>query len=163
MSAIVPFEVTGANQAAVQVTNGGSASVSRTFPVSATAPGIFTQDSSGSGQAVVLNQDFSVNSTANPAAQGSVIVVYATGGGQTDPPETTGGTTEGVAQVAASVSATIGGRPARMLFAGQASGEVAGVMQVNLQVPNGVTGDVPVALTVGGATTQTTATVAVQY
>jgi uncharacterized protein (TIGR03437 family) len=38
----------------------------------------------------------------------------------------------------------IGGRPAQVLFAGQASGEVAGVMQVNLQVPYGVTGDVPV-------------------
>ena len=162
MSAIVPFEVTGANQAAVQVTNGGSPSVSRTFPVSATAPGIFTQDSSGSGQAVVLNQDFSVNSPANPAAQGSVIVVYATGGGQMDPPETTGGTTAGVAHVTASVSATIGGQQAQVLFAGQASGEVAGVMQVNLQVPKGVTGDVPVVLTVGDATSQTTATAAVQ-
>jgi uncharacterized protein (TIGR03437 family) len=162
MSAIVPFEVTGANQAAVQVTNGGSPSVSLTFPVSATAPGIFTQDSSGSGQAVVLNQDFSVNSPANPAAQGSVIVVYATGGGQTDPPETTGGTTAGVAHMTASVSATIGGQQAQVLFAGQASGEVAGVMQVNLQVPKGVTGDVLVVLTVGDATSQTTATAAVQ-
>ena len=162
MTAIVPFEVTGANQATVQVTNGGSLSVSRTFPVSATAPGIFAQDSSGSGQAVVLNQDFSVNSPANPAAQGSVIVVYATGGGQTDPPETTGRATAGVAQVTVSVSATIGVQQAQVLFAGQASGEVAGVMQVNLQVPKGVTGDVPVVLTVGDATSQTTATVAIQ-
>jgi uncharacterized protein (TIGR03437 family) len=162
MSAIVPFEVTGANQAAVQVTTGGSPSVSRTFPVSATAPGIFTQDSSGSGQAAVLNQDFSLNSPANPAAQGSVVVVYATGGGPTDPPETTGATTAGVAQVTASVSATIGGQQAQVLFAGQASGEVAGVMQVNLRVPKGVTGDVPVVLTVGDATSQTTANAAIQ-
>jgi hypothetical protein len=33
---------------------------------------------------------------------------------------------------------------------------------VNLQIPNGVTGDVPVVLKLGDATTQTTATVAVQ-
>jgi len=162
MAAIVPFEIAGANQTAVQVTSGGSFSVVRTFPVSATAPGIFTLDSSGSGQAAVLNQDFSVNSEANPAAQGSVIVVYATGGGQTNPPDTTGSTAQGAAQVTASVSATIGGQPAQVLYAGHAGGEVAGVMQVNLQVPNGVTGDVPVALTVGGVTSQTTATVAIQ-
>jgi len=49
-----------------------------------------------------------------------------------------------------------------VLYAGHAGGEVAGVMQVNLQVPNGVTGDVPVALTVGGVTSQATATVAIQ-
>ena len=162
MAAIVPFEIAGMTQTTVRVANGGSLSAAGTFPVSASAPGIFTLDSSGSGQAAALNEDFSVNSEANPAAEGSVIVLYATGGGQTNPPVGTGSTAQGPAQVPASVSATIGGQPAQVLYAGQAPDEVAGVMQVNLQVPNGVSGVVPVALTVGDVTSQTTAMVAVQ-
>jgi uncharacterized protein (TIGR03437 family) len=146
----------------MQVSYDGTPSVIHTFNVAATAPGIFTVDSSGNGQAAALNQDSSLNSDANPAAQGSVIALYATGGGQTDPPDSTGGTAQGLAQVTVPVSATIGGRPAPVLYAGHAPGEVAGVMQVNLQVPNGVTGDVPVVLTVGNAVSQTTATIAVQ-
>jgi uncharacterized protein (TIGR03437 family) len=159
---VVPFEVGAANQTDMQVSYDGTPSVIRTFNVAATAPGIFTDDSSGNGQAAALNQDASLNSDANPAAQGSVIALYATGGGQTDPPDSTGSTAQGIAQVTVPVSATIGGKPAPVLYAGHAPGEVAGVMQVNLQVPNGVTGDVPVVLTVGNAVSQTTATIAVQ-
>jgi uncharacterized protein (TIGR03437 family) len=162
MAAIVPYEIAAANQADVQVSHDGTTSVVETFQVAATSPGIFTADSSGSGQAAILNQDFSPNSAANPAAPGSIIVVYATGGGQTNPPDATGGTALGAARVTASVSATIGGQPAQVLYAGRAPGEVAGMMQVNLQVPDSVTGNVPVVLKVGDAGSQTTATVAVQ-
>jgi uncharacterized protein (TIGR03437 family) len=161
MAAIVPYEVSATNQVDVQISYNGTPSVVQTFNVAASAPGIFTDDSSGNGQAAILNQDYSVNSDANPASQGDVISVYATGGGQTDPPDSTGTTTQGVAQVTVPVSATIGGQPAQVLYAGHAPGEVAGVLQVNLQIPNGVTGDVPVVLKLGDATTQTTATVAV--
>jgi uncharacterized protein (TIGR03437 family) len=162
IAAIVPFEVAGANQNSVQVSYDGSLSPAESFDLETTAPGIFTSDSSGSGQADVLNADYSVNSEANPTAAGSVVMVYATGGGQTTPPDSTGSTVESPTQVAASVSATIGGQPAPVIYAGQAPGEVAGVMQVNLQVPNGVSGSVPVVLTIGGVSSQATATIAVQ-
>jgi uncharacterized protein (TIGR03437 family) len=162
IAAIVPFEVAGANQTSVQVTYDGSLSAAEVFDLAATAPGIFTSDSSGTGQADALNEDYSVNSDENPAAQGSVVMVYATGGGQTTPPDLTGSTVESPAQLAASVSATIGGQPAPVIYAGQPPGEVAGMMQVNLQVPTGVTGTVPVVLTIGGVASQTAATVAVQ-
>jgi len=162
IAAIVPFEVAGANQNSVQVSYNGSVSPAESFDPAATAPGIFTSDASGSGQADVLNQDYSLNSQENPAAAGSVVMVYATGGGQTTPPDSTGSTEAGPAQVAAAVSATIGGLPAQVSYAGQAPGEVAGVMQVNLQVPNGVSGSLPLVLTVGGVSSQATATIAVR-
>jgi uncharacterized protein (TIGR03437 family) len=161
LAAIVPFEVSAANQADVQVSADGTASSIQTFNVAPAAPGIFTDDASGKGQAAVFNQDHSVNSDANPAPAGSVISVYATGGGQTDPPDSTGATAEGIARVPGPVTATIGGQTAQVLYAGHAPGEVAGMLQVNLQVPGGVTGDVPVVLWVGDAESQTTATVAV--
>ena len=38
----------------------------------------------------LLNQDNSVNSASNPAGVGTVIQIFATGGGQTMPPSVTG-------------------------------------------------------------------------
>jgi uncharacterized protein (TIGR03437 family) len=53
------------------------------------------------------------------------------------------------------VTATVGGLPAVVQYAGGVYGDVAGLMQVNVQIPAGVTpgGYVPVVLTVGNAST----------
>jgi len=58
---------------------------------------------------------------------------------------------------------TIGGTPAAVQFAGQAPNTVAGVMQINAQVPSGLQpGDaVPVLVQVGSVSTQAGVTVAV--
>jgi len=162
MAVIVPFEVAATNQADLQVTYDGVPSRLITYNVVPSAPGIFTVNSAGNGQGAILNGDYSVNSDANPAAQGSYISVYATGGGQTNPPDSTGATAQGIAQVTLPVTATIGGQPAQVLYAGHAPDEVAGVLQVNLQVPTGVTGDQPVVITIGGVATQNNATVSIQ-
>jgi uncharacterized protein (TIGR03437 family) len=37
--------------------------------------------SSGSGQGAILNQDWSVNSAALPAARGDILMLFGTGGG----------------------------------------------------------------------------------
>jgi hypothetical protein len=42
---------------------------------------------------------------------------------------------------------TAGGQPAQVLYAGNAGGEVGGVVQINLQLPAGVTGTVSVIVT----------------
>ncbi len=153
VSAIVPFQLPTGAPVSVQVAAGGQTSTAGPFSVAGTAPGIFTDDSSGSGQAAVLNEDYSLNSDLNPAAPGSIVILYGTGGGEFNADS---------GELLASTTATVGGQPATILFAGQAGGEVGGVVQVNLQLPEGVTGDLPVVLTIGGATTQATATVAVQ-
>jgi uncharacterized protein (TIGR03437 family) len=162
IAVVVPFEIASASQTDVVVSYNGTPSVVQTFPVAPSAPGIFTRDSSGSGEAAILNQDFSLNSEANPATAGSVIAIYATGGGMVDPPDATGALAQGIAQLTSPVTATIGGEPAQVLYAGHAPGEISGVFQVNLLVPDGISGDAPVVLTIGGAMSQTTATVAVQ-
>ncbi|MEO8371234.1 MAG: hypothetical protein ABI806_18765, partial [Candidatus Solibacter sp.] len=53
--------------------------------VAAAAPGILTTNQAGTGQAAVVNQDGSFNSTANPAPIGSTISIYGTGQGQVSP------------------------------------------------------------------------------
>jgi uncharacterized protein (TIGR03437 family) len=62
------------------------------------------------------------------------------------------------------VSVTIGGRDAKVVYAGAAPGLVAGLMQVNVQIPMDVTpGDaVPVQLTVGRTTSSGVVTLAIR-
>jgi uncharacterized protein (TIGR03437 family) len=43
------------------------------------APAIYTQDGSGTGLGLIFNEDGSLNSTSNPAAQGSVVSIAANG------------------------------------------------------------------------------------
>jgi uncharacterized protein (TIGR03437 family) len=47
-------------------------------------------------------------------------------------------------------------------YAGGAQGIIAGVMQVNVVVPRGLSGNVPVVVTVGANTSQTGVTIAVK-
>src|SRR5260221_11504376 len=51
----------------------------------ATTPALFTADSSGVGQALIINEDGSANSTTNPAPRGSYVTAFLTGEGQIDP------------------------------------------------------------------------------
>ena len=51
------------------------------FNIDAVSPGLFTADSTGSGQLAALNQDGSANNAANPAKAGSYVTLYGTGQG----------------------------------------------------------------------------------
>jgi len=169
VAAIVPYELAGATTANVTVSYQGQ--VSAPFPVTVTSsvPGIFTANASGTGQAVALNQDYTVNSASNPIGAGGIVILYATGEGQTAP-----GGVDGLPAVAPypapllQVSVTIGNVPAQVKYAGGAPGLVAGVMQVNVVVPLFLspttapsTQQMPVTLTVGNATSPSGVTIAV--
>src|SRR5262249_30496384 len=86
VNAVIPDEVAGKNPSLVQVEFRGKLSAPMNVPLTDSSPGLFTLDSSGKGQGLILNDDATLNSAANPALKGSVVVLYATGGGQTDPP-----------------------------------------------------------------------------
>lgn len=101
------------------------------------SPGLFAGDGSGAGQALAIHQgDGSRNSPENPAPKGSIIVLYATGLGQTAPSGIDGRiAAEGILpQVRAPVSVLIGNRAAEVLFAGGAPRMVAGISQVKARV-----------------------------
>jgi uncharacterized protein (TIGR03437 family) len=134
--------------------------------VTATAPGIFTLNASGTGPGAILNAiDDSVNSASNSVARGDYVSIYATGGGQTNPPGVDGllGSAPYPLPLA-QVTATIGGLPCFVQYAGAAPGYVAGVLQINAQVPAGVTPgpSVPVQVKIGETTSQAGVTVAVR-
>jgi uncharacterized protein (TIGR03437 family) len=157
VSAIVPYGVNGLQTADVAVIYQGNQSLVNTVPVAATAPGLFTANASGSGAAVAVNLDGTLNGSTNPVRVGGFVILYATGEGITTPSGVDGKLATGPTypQPVQTVTATVGGVPASVNYAGAAPGFVAGVMQVNLQIPSGVRpGAVNVQLTIGTATSQ---------
>jgi uncharacterized protein (TIGR03437 family) len=162
LNAQVPYGVAGRRQVMVQVEYQGALSNPILLDVAEAAPGLFTI-SGGVGPGAILNSDSSLNSASRPAVRGSEIVLYATGGGLTNPAAVDG-------QLAGSPSPSpilpvvvrIGGIRAELRFSGLAPG-FAGLLQVNVIVPtNAPTGStVPLELSVGGTSAQIGVTVAV--
>ena len=162
VGAVVPYAV-GGGPVQVVAQNAGAASAPVAVASAATAPGLFTADGSGLGQAAAVNQDGTRNGAAAPAAAGSVLSLYATGEGQTVPLGVDGKLGAApLPQPVAPVTVKIGGVAAEVRFAGGAAGQIAGVLQVNVVVPAGLAGAVPVVLTVGGVPSQAGVTVAVR-
>jgi uncharacterized protein (TIGR03437 family) len=135
---IVPYEVAAHSSATVRVVTYGQASRVWTLPVAPAAPAIFTLTASGVGPGAVLNQDNTVNSPTNPAPVGTIIQIYATGGGQSNPPAETGSVTPGSGGGGNQlpIKAFFAGDEAAVVFAGPAPTLASGVLQVNAVVPN---------------------------
>jgi uncharacterized protein (TIGR03437 family) len=146
-TAIVPAEVNGKLTVEVKVNYNDSTVGVVTVPVAGAWPALFTASATGTGQASALNQDDSINSASNPAAPGSVVQLFGTGGGALD---------------TAIIRVTIGGQPAEVLYAGPAPGLISAVFQVNARIPSTVTGAVPVIVQVGPSASAPTATIAVR-
>jgi uncharacterized protein (TIGR03437 family) len=126
---------------------------------------------SGTGPGAILNQDNTLNTQANPAAAGSVIQIYMTGEGLTTPtqpdgtltPVNTSGAGPLTPAPQGAVTVSIGGQQAKVYFAGEAPGDVAGILQVNAGVPaTASSGANSIAVQVGTHTSQSGVTVWVQ-
>jgi uncharacterized protein (TIGR03437 family) len=124
------------------------------------APGLFSTNGQGTGQAATVIANTAtlvapVGTTADsrPAKPGEFLSIYCTGLGATNPPPVLGSATPISPLSTTSVTpvVTIGGVNARVIFSGLAPGFV-GLNQVNVEVPDGVApGDaVPLVLTIGG-------------
>jgi uncharacterized protein (TIGR03437 family) len=163
INAIVPYELAGLAQATIQVSYAGSPAPPWSVPVVAAAPSIFTVSGSGVGQASVVNADGSVNTVSNPAVRGTIVQIYATGGGQTTPASSTGVVAAGPENLLVMPVVQIGGVNAQVIYAGAAPGEVDGVVQLNVLIPAPLTpgGALPVVISIGGVNSQTGATIAV--
>jgi len=148
----------------MQIESGSSFSLPIELKVVDAAPGLFTSSGTGRGQAAALNGDLSVNTSANPAARGGIIVLYGTGEGQTDPQGQDGRIiVTDLRRPILPVTATIGGRPAEVAYIGSASTIVSGVFQANVRIPEDIApGTASVELQVGGVATQQGVTIAVR-
>jgi uncharacterized protein (TIGR03437 family) len=164
-SVVAPYGITDRAAVQIEVEHRGMKTAPLRVAVADAAPGIFALDAAGKGQGAILNQDYSVNSAANPALRGSVVMVFATGEGQTDPPGVDGKPAAApLPKPGLPVEVKIGGLDAAVLYAGGAPGMVAGLVQVNVRIPEGAAPgpSVPVVLVVGSASSQQGLTVAVR-
>jgi uncharacterized protein (TIGR03437 family) len=157
VSAIAPYEVAGSAQAQVVVAYQNQTSSAFSVPVAASAPSFFSINGTGAGQIAAVNADGSLNSPDHPVSVGGYVSLYATGEGQTNPGGVDGqlSAQPPYPQPVQAVHVTVGGIPATFTYAGGAPTEVAGLMQVVVQIPAGVKpgGYVPVLLQVGTAST----------
>lgn len=157
-----PYELAGQTTARIVVRNVDTTSTPVTVPVTPAAPGLFAV-SQGRGQAAMLNQDFSVNSASNPARRGSVVQIFLSGQGATNPPAVTGQLPQAPYPAPVlPVTVTIDGRAARTVFVGLAPGLV-GLLQINAVVPDDTTPgpNVSLQVSVGTASSQAGVTLAV--
>ena len=164
INAIVPYAVYGRLTTRMQVESGASFSLPVELKVVDAAPGIFTAGNVGRGPAAALNADSTNNSAVNPVPRGSVIVVYGTGEGQTDPPGQDGRIIlTDLRRPLLPVTAKIGGQAAEVLYAGSASTLVSGTFQANIKVPENIgPGTLPIELQIGGISSQPSVTIEVR-
>jgi uncharacterized protein (TIGR03437 family) len=159
---VVPPTTIPNTSALLQISSGGNLLLAAPLQIADASPALFTVSQTGIGQASVLNQDYSNNGASAPfvpAARGSLITVSGTGFGAANPPGP-----DGLSWLPVGVSATIGGLPAEVTFAGLVPGYTAGLQQINIRIPDEcpVGAAVPIRLQLGGHNTQLGTTIAVE-
>jgi uncharacterized protein (TIGR03437 family) len=164
VDAQVPFGLTPGGTATVQVNSSSGSGGVLTLNTVDAVPGVYTTGFGGLGAVNAINQDGSVNSVLHPAAKGSYLTLYANGLGAVNPALVAGAIPPGnpLSFAAGSVTASIGGLPATVQFAGAAPG-YPGLYQINLVVPPTVlSGTRALSLYVNGEPSQAGATVQIQ-
>ena len=162
VNAQVPYSVAINASAELLVRRQGKSHCRVSITMTDAAPGIFTVQ--GSGQAVALNENGTLNSAEKPVPRGSVITLYATGEGNTIPESREGkSAVEPYPKPVLPVNVRIAGLPAEVLYAGAAPGLI-GLMQVNVRTPSGFapSGVLSVELFVGSASSQPGVTIVVR-
>lgn len=134
INAIVPDSIAGQSTTVMRVMVNSSIALEQGLTVAEISPGLFTLESTGRDQVAALNQSNRVNTPEEPAAKGSVIALFGTGG-----------------KSFTSVSVAIGGTDAMVLYAGDAPEAVKGLWQINAVVPDAVQpGPVSIVVTING-------------
>lgn len=157
INTVVPYGVSGQKAVDVVVTHYSQPSPAFTVPLFDTSPAIFTATQNGTGQGAILNvpvsllSPYTYNSIDNPAPQGSLVEMFATGVGVWNPVAVDGSISLNPTNFSAQpLTLTIGGKPATILYAGTAGYQIFGLLQVTAYVPNGIgTGLQPLVLKIG--------------
>jgi uncharacterized protein (TIGR03437 family) len=137
INTVVPGAVFKRRSAYLQIVTPAGIIDGPTLVVRIAEPYIF--QNSQTGLTAALNQDGSLNTRENPAKPGSIVTIFATGGetsqwldGQLVPPQSVRGAIFPVSILTALANP----HSLAILYAGDAPGLVAGVMQVNFRLPD---------------------------
>ncbi|HEV2448006.1 MAG TPA: hypothetical protein VGS58_18880, partial [Candidatus Sulfopaludibacter sp.] len=149
LAAVLPSTVATGNYN-VTVTNNGAASTPFSVTVVQRKLGLITQDSTGTGLAVVQNyisatqldvDRFTTGSisgiTISPAIPGQVLIAWATGMGPVSGGDNTASPGFDFTKNGVNVQVIVGGMSIAPLYAGRAPG-LAGADQINFQLPSNI-------------------------
>lgn len=155
INVFVPYELTPGTAASVQVQLDNILSNVVSTPVVQAAPGLSTP---------ALNQDGTLNGTANPAPRGSIVSLWGTGLGPMTPQ-----LFDGYLAISTPYSApvnlptvNIGGQPAAILYAGDAPFLPTGIFQINASIPTNINPGAAAISVTTGSTTSNPITLAVR-
>jgi uncharacterized protein (TIGR03437 family) len=161
INAIVPFEVAGTQQTVVGLQYFGIVAMSATLLVAPSATGIFTTGGLGT-QIKAFNQDGTLNSSANPAARGSIVSMWGTGMGLLTQSYADGQIVTGPLGTPVNPPAiSMDSLPLETQYLGQAPGLVAGAIQINVVVPAAASSG-PNTIFIGSPSPIVSGTIAVQ-
>jgi uncharacterized protein (TIGR03437 family) len=159
INALVPRGLASGASSSLTVVSGGYSSAAAPVSIAEIRPAIFSADSSGSGQGVIYiagttSLAASSGAGARPANAGEFVTLYCDalgpvrGSNGESAPADGSATPAGVSlRTVNEITVAFGGIHEPVQFAGLAP-TLAGVYQINAQVPPGVSGDaVPVTLT----------------
>ena len=152
INAIVPSSVSGRSSTTVTIVTPEGQIARLAFSVAPSAPEVFTYGLPGSA-AIAMNEDWTVNSATNPAVQGSIVTVWASGAGMTENPEADGAITGAMYYPLALPLVVGNGFPGalsigpssliptpQVQYYGDAPELVKGATQVNFQIPTPASG-----------------------
>ena len=153
----VPWEFVGHNFAIVKVRIGDTVSSTFTLNLRDTAPAIFEFNHQGQLLGVVTHANGAVVTPANRAKKGETLIVYGTGFGPVQTPQTTGiaAPSSGAIPLLSTPVAAIGDTSASVDFSGLAPGFV-GLNQINIRLSTSVpSGAQQLRFSSGGLTSKT--------
>lgn len=175
INVIVPWGIAPLQNLSLTVEHAGVNSLPMTIYDNNSTPGIFQVNSSQpASQGAILNEDGSVNSSSNPAAPGSIVSIFCTGMGLLGPVPQDGVLIQDAThllqtRVPVLLPGPNGPAEAEIIYEGAAPTLVAGVIQVNVRLPDSfpasvtLPGPVPIYMHIpNGPITPPLATVAVQ-
>jgi uncharacterized protein (TIGR03437 family) len=156
----LPMEVAPGSTTITVAINGSSSSPFN-ITLGTASPALLTQNSAGTGLAVIFNSGLTAElSFSAPAHPGDTVVAYGVGLGVTSPATPTGVVAAGVVNtVVPAPTVTIGGQPATAVSASLSAANPPGAYQINLKLPTNVQGTQPIVITAGGQSSSSTDTI----
>ncbi len=141
----IPWELQGQTSAQIKVSVQDSSGALYTLPLASYAPGIFA----------IVDENGQLITATNPALQGHNIVIYCNGLGPVTNQPASGDPSPSspLAMTVATPTVTIGGHTANLLFSGLTPTAV-GLYQLNVTVPATGSGNMAVAISVGGVSSR---------
>jgi uncharacterized protein (TIGR03437 family) len=161
ISTIVPYGIAGQSTVSVVVSYLGIQTSANSFKVVPANPGLFTLNSSGKGDASIIQTDGTVVSSSNPASPGNVLELYGEGYGTISPAFPDGAVVTSTPNIP--VTLLIDGKTVPTSYTGPAYGDVSGVLQINFTVPQPMApGSHQIQIQVGSAVSPMGVTLATQ-